>query len=113
MTRAYNNDPHTKVLLDRLPDSASLDKPTILHLPVPYLTAIARNLLGLLEGRIVYYEPIVPFTNHICRIVVPTFLCPIIFNLVHATPVAGRMGEYYTLYRNKLRFFWPRLRSNV
>ena len=80
--------------LDRLSDSTPLDKPTILHLPAAYRTAIARNLLGLLEGRLVYYEPIVTFTNHICRIVVPTSLCPIIFNLVHATPVARRMGEY-------------------
>ena len=29
--------------------------------------------------------------------------------LMHASPVAGHMGEYKTLYRIRLRLFWPRL----
>ena len=32
---------------------------------------------------------------------------------MHATPIAGHMGEYKTLYRIRLRFFWPRMRSNI
>ena len=90
------------MLLDRLSISNPLDKPTILHLPAAYRTAIARNLLGILEGRLVYYEQVATVTNHICRIVVPISLCCIIFNLIHATHIAGHMGEYKTLYRIKL-----------
>ena len=112
-TSAYNKDSHTKVLLDHLSVSAPLDKPTILHLPAAYRTAIARDLLCILEDRLVYYGPIATITNHICRIVVPTSLRRIIFNLMHATLVAGHMGEYNTLYRIRLRFVWPRLRSDV
>ena len=112
-TRTCDNDPHTKVLIDRLLASDPLDRQTILHLPSSYCTAIARNLLGLLEGRLVYYKPITTVTNNICRIVVPTFLRRLIFNLIYATPVAGRMGEYKTLYRIKLRFFSLCLRSDV
>ena len=96
-TRAYNNDPHTKVLLDRLSISTPLDKPTIFHLPEAYRTVIARNLLGILEGRLVYYEQIATITNHICRIVVPISLRRIIFNLTHATLIAGHIGKYKTL----------------
>ena len=101
------------MLLDRLSISTPLDKPTILHLPEAYGTAIARNLLGIIEGSLVYYENIDTITNHICRIVVPIPLHRIIFNLMHTTPIAGYMGEYKALYRIKLRFFWPRLRSDV
>ena len=32
---------------------------------------------------------------------------------MYTVPIAGHMGEYKTLYRVRLRFFWPRLRSNV
>ena len=93
-TRAYNNEPHTKVLLGRLSISAPLDKPTILHLPVVYRTTIARNILGILEGWLIYYELISIVTNHICRIVVSTSLRRITFHLLHVTHVAGDMGEY-------------------
>ena len=55
----------------------------------------------------------VTVTNHICRIVVPISLRRIIFNLMHATPIAGHMGEYKILCRIKLRFFWLRLRSDI
>ena len=111
--RAYNDDLHTKVLIDCLYISTPLDKEKNLHLPAAYRTDIARNLLGLLEGRLVYYEPIATTTNHICRIVVPTSLRRIIFNRMHATTIAGHMGEYKTLYRVRIQFFWPRLRSDV
>ena len=103
--RAYNDDPATKVLLERLSGNDPLDKPTLLHLPAAYRTAIARNLLEILEGSLVYYKPIATVTNYICRIVVPISLRRIIFDLMHATPVAGHMGEYKTLYRIKLTFF--------
>ena len=101
-TRDYNDDPYTKVLLDRLSIGTPLDKPTILHLPAAYRTAIVRNLLDIFEGRLLYYEKVATVTNHICRIVVSIYLCRIIFNLMHATPIAGHMEEYRTLYRIKL-----------
>ena len=103
--RNYNDDPYTKVLLDRLSISTPLDKQTIFHLSAACRTAIARNLLNILEGRLVYYEKVTTVTNHICRIVVPISLRRIIFNLMHATHIAGHMREYKTLYRIKLQFF--------
>ena len=32
---------------------------------------------------------------------------------MHATPVAGHMGELKILYRIRLRFFWPRIRTDI
>ena len=32
---------------------------------------------------------------------------------MHATPDAGHMGEYKTLYRIRLRFFWPHMRADI
>jgi len=111
--KTYHDDPDTRVLIDRVSINSPLDQPTILQLSAAYRSAIARNLLGLLEGRLVYYDPAPTVSNHICRIVVPLYLHRTIFTMMHATPVAGHMGEYKTLHRIKLRFFWLRLRSDV
>ena len=32
---------------------------------------------------------------------------------MHASPVAGHMGEYKTLHRIRLRLFWPRMRADT
>ena len=101
------------MLIDCLSINSPLDQPTILQLPAAYRSAISRNLLGLPEGGLVQYGPVPTVSNQMCRIVVPLSLHRTIFTLMHATPVAGHMGEYKTLYRIKLRFFWPRLRSDV
>ena len=100
------------MLIDRLSINAPLEGTIILHLPAAYRTAITHNLIGLLEGRLVYYEPVPAVTNHICRIIVPLSLRCTIFTLMHVIPVSERMGEYKILYRIKLNFFWPRLRSD-
>ena len=80
-----------KVVIDRLSNNSLLDKQTILQLPVAYRTTIARNLLGLLEGRLICYEPTPTVTNHICCITVPIFLRRKIFTLRCATPLTGHM----------------------
>ena len=96
---------HTRVLSDRLSINSPLHKPTILQFPATYRSTITRDLIGLLEGRLVYYDPETTVTNHMYRIVAPFSLRRTIFTLIHATPVAGYIGECKTLYRIKLNFF--------
>ena len=100
-------------MIERLSINAPLDEPTTLKISVAYRNDIARNPLSLLEGRLVYYEPIPAVTTYMCRIIVLISLRRVIFNLMHATPITGHMGEYKTLYRIRLRLFWPRLCSDV
>ena len=91
--------------MKRLCINVFFDESTILKILIVYRTAIARHLLGLLEGRLMYYEPIPTVTKHICHIIVPTSLHHIIFNLVYTTLVDWHMGKYKTLHRIQLRFF--------
>ena len=93
------------MLIERLYINASLNEPTILKLLADHCTDIVRNFLWLLDGRVVYYEPVPTFTKDIFRIIVSTSLRDIIFNIMHATPVSGHMGEYKTLYWILLRIF--------
>ena len=83
----YQAELVTKVLMKRLSINVFFDESTILKILIVYRTAIARHLLGLLEGRLMYYEPIPTVTKHICHIIVPTSLHHIIFNLVYTTLV--------------------------
>lgn len=105
-------DPHTKVFLDRFTISDPIDEPTMLQLPASYCATIALNLLGLLEGRLIYYARIPTFTKYICRFGVSVSLRRTTFNLMYSSPIAEHMGEYKVLYRITFRFFWPRLRSD-
>ena len=79
--------------------NAPLDEPTILILLAAYRTIISRNLLGLLEGRLVYYEPIPTVTKNNCRIIASASLRYTIFILMHAIPVARHMRKYKTFSR--------------
>ena len=110
---AYQQDPETKLLIDHLSVNAPFGQKTIVNLPAAYRTAIARNQIVFLGGRLVYYEAISVAIKYICRIIVPSSLRHKFFNLMHTTPVAGHMGEYKILYRIQLRFFWPRMRSDI
>ena len=81
--------------------------------PVQYRSTIANNSLGIVEGPLVFFEKISITANQICRIVVPIYLRRIFFSLLHASSTAGHMGKYKTLHRIRLRFFWPRIRSDI
>ena len=67
---AYQQDSETKLLMNYLSITTPLDQSTIRTLPAVYRTAITRNQIGLLSGRLVYYEHIFFAYKHICRIVV-------------------------------------------
>ena len=86
-------------MIDRLSINAPLDETTILILLSAYRTIIARNLLGLLEGRLVYYEPIPTVTKNNCRIIVSTSLRHTIFILMHAISITRHVREYKTFSR--------------
>ena len=101
--KSYQDDLHIKVVMDRLSINSPLDEPNILQLPVVYRTTIIRNISRLVEGCLVYYEPIPTVTNHICRIVVPIFFRRAIFTLMYVTSIIGNMGKYKILYRVKFR----------
>ena len=74
---------------------------------------MTHNLLCIISYILVYFDPITVSTNRMCRIIVPLSLRRIIFNSVHALLATDYMGEYKTLYRLKLRFFWQRIRANI
>ena len=46
-------------------------------------------------------------------IIVPESIRKVLFDHYHGGPCGGHMGEYKTLYRIRLRFFWPGMRELI
>ena len=99
--------------MDHLQQNAFINRLCITKLAVTYRKVIAHNLLCIISYRLVHLESITVSTNHVCRIIIPLSLRCVVFNSIHASPAAGHMGEYKTLYRLKLRIFWPCIRTDI
>ena len=85
--KTYQQDPETNLIILNAP----LDQAIILKLWTRYHTAITRNQIWFLGGRLVYYEHISFANKYICRIVVPSSLRHKIFSPIHAIAVSGHM----------------------
>ena len=110
---AYTTDKDTSAIMQHLLYHQPFEKTTLSSLPAQFRSAIANNNLGLVEGRLVFYETVITTANKICRIVVPVSLRHTKNSLLHASPTTGHRGEYKTLYRIKLQLFWLKLRYNI
>ena len=78
-----------------------------------YRDHLRKGRIQNLNGRLVLMKPILMNTKHVALIIVPQELRRKIFSHFHAGPSGGHMGEYKTLFRLRLRFFWPRMRANI
>ena len=71
---AYASDKETSLLLYHLLHKQPFAKNALSSFPAQYRHAVATNSLGMVEGRLVFFEKVVPTTNQI--------------SLLHASPAA-------------------------
>ena len=112
-SKAYNDDADTKFLIQHLQSKVSTKSITSLPLNKAYHQHLSENHISYENGRLILTKPIPTTTKSIKLIIVPTSLRRLIFDHYHGGPTGGHMGEYKTLYRLRMRFFWPRMRSDV
>ena len=110
---AYTSNPDTNALMDHLSYNALLNKLILSKLVVIYREVIEQNFLCILNSNLIYLEPVTVSSNHIFRIVIPFALRCVVFNLMHASPIAGHMVQYKILYSLKIQLFWPRMRTDI
>ena len=110
---SYTADKDIAIIIYHLLYHQPLEKASFSSLLSQYRSEIANNKLGIVEGCLVFYEKKSTAVNRIFRIVVLVYLRHTIFSLLHASPTAGHMVEYKTLYHIKLQLFWPKLRSDI
>ena len=70
------------------------------------------NTIQIVNKKLVPFKSILANHRHVLLIIVPISLRRKLFSHYHAGPSSGHMGEYKTLYRIRLRFFWSRLRDD-
>ncbi len=111
-TNAYANDPATASLSGHL--SADLNwSPTIIAGLHPAFQQFARDdNLCLHRGRLVIRQSL-QSGHSLLLIIVPSSLRRLIFDVFHGSPIGGHFGVYKTLFRIRMRFFWPRCRQDV
>ena len=78
-----------------------------------YRSPLQDNRIQIVNKKLVLLKPILANHRHVMLIIVPSPLRRQLFSHYHAGPTGGHMGEYKTLYRLRLRFFWPKLREDV
>ena len=109
----YTFDNETVIFMQHLMYHHPFNKITLSSLPVQYRCTVANNSLGIVENCFIFYELVPTTVKNLFRIIVPVSLRHTIFSLSHSYLAAGHMGEHKTLYRIKLRFFWPKMRSEI
>ena len=109
----YTADKEIEIRIQHLIYHQLFDKIILSSLPTQFLIVISNNALGIVENRLVFYEPVLININKVFRIIIPLTLRHTIFYLLRTSSVADHMGEYKTLYRFKLSLSWPKIRSEI
>jgi len=69
--------------------------------------------ISWMNGRLTLSKPIEGNTSRLLLIIVPESLRRTVCNIYHASPAGGHVGQYKTLYRLRIRFFWPKMRTFI
>ena len=112
---SYTSDPNTSSIMHGLTTHKATEWTSDeLTIAGPgYKQALQQGRILIVDQKLVFFKPIFQQTRYIGLIIVPLALRRKIFSHYHAGPSAGHMGEYKTLFRMRLRFFWPGLRTDV
>ena len=111
---------HTTMILILVITSKLLDSQQVVYFDKElseinsvYRVPLKDNTIQIVIKKIVLFKPILANHQYIMLIIVPLSLRRKLFRHYHAGPSSGHVGEYKTLYRIRLRFFWPKLREDI
>ena len=115
-TSAYHKDSNTSVIYSQL---SATSKPVWSNALLnqvkdqEYHTHLKTDSIRMLHGKLIVYRPIFKNLKYIGLIIVPLSLRRVIFSHYHAGPSGAHMGEYKTLFRIRMRFWWPSIRKDI
>ena len=114
-TNAYIQDNSTRMIYEQLTvTSKPIWTPDILKLTqTEFHQHLKSDCIRMLHNKLIIYKPIFKDLKYIGLIIVPTSLRRVIFSHYHAGPSGAHMGEYKTLFRIRMRFWWPGMRKDI
>ncbi len=111
-TSAYASDPATAALFSHLSSDTAWNASIISSLHPAFQQFARDDNLCIHHGRLVVRQSLQSGTS-LLLIIVPSSLRRLIFDVFHGSPIGGHFGVYKTLFRIRMRFFWPRCRQDV
>ena len=113
--KGYTNDPETNILFKAIHGSGGkVLSPAVINLvAMGYCQHLKKKMIQIMGDKLVLFKPINMASKYITLIITPISLRCTIFSHYHAGPSGGYMGEYKTLFRLGLWFFWPEMRDEV
>ena len=112
-TAAYASDPDTCFIIKLLSTNASWDQSSLNKVSSAYRPFLRDNRMCMMNGKLVAMQPVSNRSQVLALIVAPLSLRRHLFSAYHASPVTGHMKEFKTLHRLRLRFLWPKMRSDI
>ena len=113
--QAYIEDTSTSVIIAAIGKDQhhSWTKMELNSLNSQYRDYLRSGSVSLLNGKLVLHQALDHESRILTLIIVPHQLRRDIFSAYHASPTTGHMGVWKTLHRLRLRFFWPKMRSDI
>ena len=114
-TAVYRKDSDTNRILNKL---LAETKPVwseacISKDDVEYCSHLKCNRIHVIHHKLVLLKPIFKDIKWLGLILVPAELRWVIFSHFYAGPSGGHVGEYKTLFRIWIRFFWPGICEDI
>ncbi len=111
---AYRSDPDCAFILQRCCNpTIPVTEKQLRSIHESYRPYIRERRFGWQHGRITFHQLLGVSNRTLLLIVVPPAIRRFVFTAYHATPMMGHFGEFKTLHRIRLRFFWPSCRKDV
>jgi hypothetical protein len=113
--KAYTDNQETKLIMSRLQISPERgwSKKDLSSVDAQFRVHLRKGAISMSHGQLVLFIDLASEGKRLMLIVVPKSLRRDIFAAYHAAPTAGHMGPYKTLHQIRLRFFWPKVCTDV
>ena len=111
---AYAKDHDTCSIIKLLQaKNLHINKSALKGIHQAYHPHLMDNNIKWADDRLVLLKPLPLQQKAIRLIIVPQSMRKILFDHYHGGPTGGHMGEFKTLHRLRVRFFWPKMRKDV
>ena len=116
-THSYSQESDTNTIMKYLQETIAQDCPPpdelLKSIGMGFRKHLKDGQFRIQNGKLIMLQSILADNKTIILTVVPDSLRNKLFDRYHAGPTGGHMGEYKTLFRMRLRFFWPKMRSDI
>jgi hypothetical protein len=111
--QAYANDSELCAVRELGLNPSLISNETLLKVNHNFRGPLRHSLISVEDDMLIFREPISGSDSYRRLTLVPRGLYNILFIAFHANPIGGHLNAYPTLYRLRLRYYWPGMYAYV